>query len=117
MINATIQFCGINSQGKSCYSADVVNSIRAGFELCETDPSSCTCSNVQDGIDSVGCCINVVDDGGAVNITGVLQEFCNNLNIPKPCEKSSLSGAMAPTVHNMGALTGAFAVLLSLVML
>lgn len=116
MINTVLQLCGTNSQGKSCYSADVINALRSGFGNCEAVPATCTCSSIQAGINSVGCCINVVDEGGAANITGFLKTVCSDLNIPDPCEKSSLSGAMAPIVH-MGTIFGTLAVLFSLVVL
>ena len=117
IIDGFVQFCGINSQGKSCYSEDVISALRVpGFGSCKTDPSSCNCPTIQAGIDSVGCCINIVDGGGILDITGMLQEVCSSLNIPEPCVESSLSGAVAPIVH-MGALFGTLVVLLSLVVL
>lgn len=115
-----VQLCATNEQGVRCYIAAATLYATLGSRCLDAPSvSTCsglTCSNVQAGVTSVGCCINLADEtGGSDDLTDTLEDVCPGIDITdKKCKDSSLSGAL-PLAAAAGTLLGALAAVVSIV--
>lgn len=114
-----IQLCAKSPQGVDCYSVNAISTIKVAATNCstigETNATACASScqsSLQSTVTSIDCCINLLNVGGLINTTGILQEYCS-VEVPGFCTKSTLSGALALT---MGIFTGVLAVLLAIIL-
>lgn len=105
-----IQLCAQNSDGVRCISSGVLPDVLGTNLACsKLSTSSDCCQFMESTIARVGCCVNLLNFGGAYNFTGLVDDFCSNINdVPGDCGGSTLSGAVAPTI---GTLFGSVAVL------
>lgn len=106
------QLCARNDRGERCYSARVASFIRDTIMACSTSSTSLCQSNCQSALltaaTNVGCCINVLNVGGLFDI----ESICD-IDIPGPCEESTLSGAAA---QNMDTIAMALAMLVYMIL-
>ena len=126
LANYFVELCAEYNDNR-CYNAVVTTSLNNVFIVCSANstatnstnslslcPSGCQ-SALQTSIQESGCCVNILNFGGLINITGIIFEDICSVDVPGNCESSTLgSSAMAPST--MGSLVGALALLLIFVL-
>ena len=116
-----IQLCAQNSNGERCYSSGVISSVDSTNTACKltangTLNDSC-CQSWETTVTDVDCCINLLNVGGLVNATGLIQDLiCPNITIPGPCGGSTLGGptTASPTTAAGETVLGAVALVWAL---
>lgn len=95
------QLCAQNSKGDACYSSDVISALHSAAVVCGVREASKCCENLRSTIASIGCCANLLNAGGRLDVTTAIKSTCK-FDVPGSC--SPVEHLHPPLASLMGLL-------------